>query len=200
MKTYISGKITGLEYADVSRKFNEAQKFLASIGHGIVNPLEIASADLPWTEAMKIDIKALMDCNAIAMLPDWRDSKGAILEHHLAINLGLTIFYLNRIGGQLVLRIQENDLLLPFICTLLDVTTDQIQSESRLRPVCDARKVYAIIARDDYHKTYNEIGKSINRDYATAFAARKEGKNLLLRDVSFKNKYDKVKSNIKSRS
>jgi hypothetical protein len=39
------------------------------------------------------DIRQLMTCDAIYMLKGWEKSKGASLEHHIAKELGLEIYY-----------------------------------------------------------------------------------------------------------
>jgi hypothetical protein len=43
---------------------------------------------------MRADIKALANCNTIAMLPGWVDSKGARLEQHIATLLEMETIYL----------------------------------------------------------------------------------------------------------
>jgi hypothetical protein len=42
---------------------------------------------------MKEDIKALCDCDQIFMLSNWVDSKGAIIEHAIAMYLGIKVIY-----------------------------------------------------------------------------------------------------------
>ena len=42
---------------------------------------------------MKADIKLLLDCDAIYMLPNWEVSNGATLEREIAKTLGLEIVY-----------------------------------------------------------------------------------------------------------
>jgi hypothetical protein len=38
---------------------------------------------------MRADIKALMDCTHIALLPEWERSRGALIEARLAADLGM---------------------------------------------------------------------------------------------------------------
>ena len=97
MKVYISGPITGEK--DHGKKFAIAEKYFSDRGHKVVNPEAItkelddlhesAPGSLPWSEYMREDIKALVDCDAIAMLPAWGESRGARLERQVADALGL---------------------------------------------------------------------------------------------------------------
>lgn len=46
-----------------------------------------------WPERLKIDIRALCLCDAIYMLSNWEKSKGAKLQHRIATELGMKIYY-----------------------------------------------------------------------------------------------------------
>lgn len=93
MKIYISGKISGIE--DIAAEiFHQAAGHLQSKGFHPVNPMAIPhDHDGSWHNYMKRDIQALCDCEAIFMLHNWTDSRGAIIEHSLAMLLGMKIFY-----------------------------------------------------------------------------------------------------------
>lgn len=41
---------------------------------------------------MRRDLQMLLKCSAVCMLPGWKRSRGARLEHHVAEELGLDIF------------------------------------------------------------------------------------------------------------
>lgn len=92
-RVYIAGKITGLEYDDAFAKFAAAEKHLAERGFEPVNPMRKTSeqAGLSWSDYMKEDIPYLLKCDAIYLLPDWKDSRGAQLEYTIARELGLII-------------------------------------------------------------------------------------------------------------
>lgn len=47
-----------------------------------------------WQEYMKNDLSVLMTCDEVHFLPDWKESKGAKIEHQLAIDLGIKIVYI----------------------------------------------------------------------------------------------------------
>lgn len=51
-----------------------------------------------WLCYMKYHIKNLMDCDVIVMLPDWEQSEGAKLEHHIASKLGFPRYYVDEYG------------------------------------------------------------------------------------------------------
>jgi hypothetical protein len=93
MKIYISGKITGIE-DKAPGIFEAAQKRLGSLGHEVVNPITINHEhDKSWGSYMKADVKALCDCDAIYMLSNWKDSRGATIERKIAMLLGLSVIY-----------------------------------------------------------------------------------------------------------
>lgn len=98
MRTYISGKITGLPIERAAEYFETIENKLAEIGHTPVNPMKLHNTltDKTWEEFMIEDIKALFGCDAIFMLDNWLDSRGARIEHTIATNTGKTIFYSNQ--------------------------------------------------------------------------------------------------------
>ena len=40
---------------------------------------------------MRMAVRQLSTCDAVFMLPGWRNSRGACIEHQLAVGLGLEI-------------------------------------------------------------------------------------------------------------
>lgn len=82
--------------------FHQAAKDLRAMGFDVVNPAEInAQGGLSWQECMRADIKALCDCDTIAMLPGWESSNGAHIEVHLAHRLGMKVISLLDLYGQI---------------------------------------------------------------------------------------------------
>lgn len=72
--------------------FHAAAALLRAQGYDVVNPAEInAAGGLEYHEYLRADIKALCDCDTIAMLPGWEDSSGAHLEVHVAHRLGMKV-------------------------------------------------------------------------------------------------------------
>ena len=92
-KIYISGKITGIE-DQAPAMFERAEAMLNENGYEAVNPMKLPHQhDKSWHSFMREDIKALCDCDEIYMLENWMDSKGAIIEHTMAIYLGIKVQY-----------------------------------------------------------------------------------------------------------
>lgn len=91
VKAYIAGKITGLDLQTAYRNFLRAADYLIKMGIEVVNPAEFVTedADRPYHEYMREDIARLVECNAIALLPNWKESKGACFEAAVARMCGL---------------------------------------------------------------------------------------------------------------
>lgn len=93
MKIYISGKISGIE-SDAAILFARAEDELTAKGMQPVSPMKLNHEhDKSWHSYMKEDVKALCECEAIYMLSNWTDSKGAMVEHTIASFLGMKIYY-----------------------------------------------------------------------------------------------------------
>lgn len=94
MKMYISGKITDLPTEQVAAKFEQAEQQIKSYGHEPVNPLNNGvDATEHWNKHIVADIALLLECDAIYLLRDWGDSKGARIEANIAGECGLEIIH-----------------------------------------------------------------------------------------------------------
>ena len=92
-KIYISGKISEIEN-EAPELFAKSEKELQAKGIETVNPMTLNHQhDKSWHSYMKEDVKALCECDIIYMLSNWTDSKGAIIEHTIAMYLGLKVQY-----------------------------------------------------------------------------------------------------------
>lgn len=93
MKIYISGKITGIE-EEAFQQFEFAETCLKLKGFDVLNPMKLEhNHDKTWEEYMKVCIVALMSCNAIFMLTNYYESKGAMIELSLAQELGMKVYW-----------------------------------------------------------------------------------------------------------
>lgn len=88
-RLYISGGITG--DPNYREKFRNAEIAARRYGFRPVNPAK-AGDGKPWEWYMKRDIRLLLKCDAILMLPDWCGSRGARLERRIASDLGLKLY------------------------------------------------------------------------------------------------------------
>ncbi|CAL8476426.1 DUF4406 domain-containing protein [Caballeronia sp. S22] len=98
-RVYLAGPMSG--YPDLNfPAFHAEAARLRAMGFEIVNPAEIDVGPNPtWLKAMRADIKLLVDCDGIALLPGWEQSDGANVEHTLARGLGLRVMQARHIVG-----------------------------------------------------------------------------------------------------
>ena len=91
-RIYIAGKVTGEDREACTEKFKRAQEELQKKGFKAVNPLEVVNTwEITWENAMKKCIAALMEVEAVYLLPCVSDSPGAKLELSLAQKLGIPV-------------------------------------------------------------------------------------------------------------
>lgn len=90
-RAYISGPMTGIAELNAPAFAAEAARLLA-LGYQVENPADVVLPDgATWADFMRADIPRLLACTHIRMLDGWTMSKGARLEHHIAISLGLEV-------------------------------------------------------------------------------------------------------------
>ncbi|BAO88939.1 DUF4406 domain-containing protein [Caballeronia cordobensis] len=99
MKIYVAGPMSGYPELNFPAFHAEAAR-LRAMGFEIVNPAEIDVGPNPdWLTAMRADIRELVTCDGIALLPGWEQSRGATVEHTLARGLGLRVMQARHIVG-----------------------------------------------------------------------------------------------------
>lgn len=91
MRLYIAGKMSGEKDLNYPL-FNSEAARLRALGYDVVNPAELNGKDMSWAACMRRDIREMMTCDAIAMLPDWWQSRGARLENYIAVRLGMPVY------------------------------------------------------------------------------------------------------------
>ena len=91
MKVYIAGKVSDLPSWEVFIKFAQAEWWLREQGHETVNPLRLCSSKWTWEQCMRVCIQELMKCDAICLLHDWAESRGAVWEYHDAQMLKMPV-------------------------------------------------------------------------------------------------------------
>ena len=90
---YVAGKITGLPKSGVTDKFNTIANELTGKGYQVVKPVSVADGSRSWEEGIRSDIKQMLECDEVHLLPDWQESRGAQLERDIAIRLGMQVVY-----------------------------------------------------------------------------------------------------------
>ena len=105
MKVYIAGPMTGMPEFNFPA-FDRAAAMLEAEGYTVFNPAKM-DQDLGFDpsassvtkeflrDALRRDLSAICDADAIAMLPGWERSGGAKIEWMLASHLGLKVIYLS---------------------------------------------------------------------------------------------------------
>lgn len=83
-RVYIAGPMSGLPELN-HPAFNAAASALRGAGYDVVNPAELVpDPGTEWHACMRTDIRELVTCDAVALLPGWETSRGACIEQRLA--------------------------------------------------------------------------------------------------------------------
>lgn len=88
---YVAGPMSGLPELNYPA-FNEAAEQLRAAGFEVLNPVDVVvprGATPTWQWFMRRTLKMMLDADAIATLPGWRDSKGASIEVDTADRIGI---------------------------------------------------------------------------------------------------------------
>lgn len=90
---YISGRITGEAIGGVIAKFHAAERKIRRFGFTPVSPLDNGLPfEAEWADHMGRDIALLLKCDAIYLLPDYEQSRGAQIELCVALQQRMPVF------------------------------------------------------------------------------------------------------------
>ena len=88
---YLAGPMSGLPDCNYPA-FHMAAATLRELRYRVTNPAENGlPRSSPWAQHMRADIKGLLDCDGLAVLPGHEHSAGARIEIELATKLGMTV-------------------------------------------------------------------------------------------------------------
>ena len=89
-RIYVAGPMTG--YPDCNYPaFNQAAEELRDLGYEVVNPAESTLVDAHYADFLREDLRLMLDCDAVAILPGWEHSVGARNEVMVAGVLGMPV-------------------------------------------------------------------------------------------------------------
>lgn len=89
---YIAGKMTGIEDFNYPA-FHAAAARLRAAGYEVISPAELhEDTTQKHSYYMRIDLRALLGCDAIYLLRGWAASSGARVEHAAAIACGMRVW------------------------------------------------------------------------------------------------------------
>lgn len=89
VRLYLSGKMAGLPDNGFGY-FNSMAASLRGLGYEVVNPAE-NDEEPTWEAYLKKDLASLLTCDKIAVLNNWKDSRGARLEVYVAQQLKIEV-------------------------------------------------------------------------------------------------------------
>lgn len=93
---FISGKVSGLSPCQAYHNFKNAELKLRNEieEYNVINPISICKSSYPWWLCMVICLYNLVfKADYIYMLRNWKDSRGARIEHAVAIKTRKVIIY-----------------------------------------------------------------------------------------------------------
>jgi hypothetical protein len=81
-KLYVAGPMSGYEFCNYPL-FGEVSNELRAAGFEVVNPAEFGDGG-HYVDILRGDLKQLLDCHGVALLPNWWESVGARTEVQVA--------------------------------------------------------------------------------------------------------------------
>lgn len=96
-RVYIAGPMRGYPEHNIPA-FRAAAAFLLSLGHDVVSPVELGEqlggqdSGCTHEDFVRYDLRHVLDCDAIALLPGWERSTGARCEATVGVTLGFQFY------------------------------------------------------------------------------------------------------------
>jgi len=91
VRVYLAGPITGVPEGNFPA-FARAAERVRGAGFEVVSPTEIPHADPDnWALCMREDLREMVGCDMVAMLPGWAGSRGAVIERGVAKDVQIPV-------------------------------------------------------------------------------------------------------------
>lgn len=99
LRIYLAGPMSGIPDYNYPA-FNAEAARLRALGHHVENPAENTAPPCnSWAGYMRIALRQMLTCDAVALLPGFAESRGATIEHDLAKQLGMRVLLSTLIRG-----------------------------------------------------------------------------------------------------
>lgn len=163
MRTYISGKISGLPFDEVQHKFKQAEELLTLLDMQPVNPLKNGlDRDASWENHIVKDVEILLTCDAVLMLDNWIGSRGARIEKTVAEEAGLMILF----ESNIVDSNKHLQAIKDAIQDVIGLRFEQYITKSRERKAFFARMIFINYCSNN-GMSLHEIARLVKRDHTT---------------------------------
>jgi hypothetical protein len=96
-KVFLIGKVSMLPLIDIVNNFHAAKQYLHNRAFEVVNPIEhnhMVLVNNNLSEYLRTDIKLMMDCFSVALLPDWDQCEVSKTMADLAKALNFNMIFL----------------------------------------------------------------------------------------------------------
>lgn len=192
MQIYISGKITGMCEVESEKKFSGAEELLNALGLKPINPLKNGlPRSASWNDHMARDIQILSTCEAIFMLDNWRESKGARIEYEFAVGAGKDVLFEKQLSDS-----NQIETLVSAIHEVTGLSFEQLSDKNRKQNTFYARMIFAFNCEGMSH---DSIAKLLKRDRCTISHYISKYSDEKQFNPTFRELAEKVEKKIKKR-
>ena len=99
-RLYLAGPMTGFTDFNYPAFHAEAAR-LRALGYHVESPAENeAPACGTWEAYLRIGLRQMLTCDCVALMPGWADSKGALLERSVGLQVGLSLVFSSEIQAE----------------------------------------------------------------------------------------------------